>query len=268
MTTAPTVAAGSGKLRRPSATALLGELTKLRSQQKYLDAVGGSGGVGLEHTIASSHSSSVGGGDDIRQLRASLEDEFRQFRRTAHENLADCRRQLQEFVRMQSGATDSGVQRLDMRSVRDEVVRLDRLIDNLRTASDTGRLRDEYAALLATMPAISDALLLNEMPVKAWPSGRPAAPTATSASLAARGSRMHQQNSSAGENRDVRRFLDLLAGHGGHTGGWSDAEHQLYVRVKAKCGGGGRPTTTDDMLVASVRNALLESKRVSYYWFA
>lgn len=252
MTTPRTVAAGS---KRPTATALLCELTKLRSQQKYLDA-GGYGGIDTPN--ATNHQPDV----DVRLLRTTLDDAFQRFRRTAHDNLDDCRRQLHEFVRLQQRPADGSKGPMDMRTVRDEVVRLDRLIADLQAGSDVRQLRAEYAAILATTSEdamVSDALLLNEMAVKPWPSSLKSSMTPAYTSTATKPLPIGCRHASASsDNRDVRRFLDLLVDRGGHTGGWSDPEHQLYVRAKAKCG------SASDDLVASVRTVLRESKEFIY----
>lgn len=256
MAAPPPVAAGN---RRPTATALLCELTKLRSQQKYLDAGGYSG---LDTHDATNHQPDA----DVRLIRSTLDEAFQRFRRTAHDNLSDCRRQLHDFVRLQQQRSADDSSRVDMRTVRDEVVRLDRLIADLQAGCDVRQLRAEYAALLATSTSddamVSDALLLNEMAVKPWPSSAKTPLRTTSSctsTVSTKSLPTGVPHASASDNRDVRRFLDLLVDRGGHTGGWSDPEHQLYVRAKAKCAGSASAD-----LVASVRSALRESKQFNY----
>lgn len=229
--------------RRPSATGLLCELTKLRAQQKYLEA--GAGDESARHLPA-----------DVVLQRSQLATVFQQTRCTAQADIADCRRQLGEFQRLGAAGRD----RLDMRSIRDEVLRLDTLIRALRVASDVRPLRAEYERLRrrdgrteaaadghgdddvddddGTGALLNEALLLNEMPPKPWPSAacgrkRTAALTACGRQRREASDRAEQASAS----RDVRRFLDLLATHGGHTGGWTEPEHQQFVRAKCKYDG-------------------------------
>lgn len=224
----------------PNATAILNELIKLKSQQKYLE-------IGSNHNTGDGHMID----DEIRSLRLSLADDLRTFQRIADANHNDCRRQVRDFFRNQAPASDTRVDRdrrwqpaRDIQTVRDEVVRLDAMIASLQleTQDELHRLRRTFAEVNGAdanagdandMLAIEDALLLNELAaVRQWPSEamrqRRQRQNDETAAGGANGNRMH---------RDVRRYLCLLDRQGGHSGpGWSDAEHQLYMRARAKCG--------------------------------
>lgn len=222
----------------PNAPAILAELTKLKSQQKYLE-------IGHSH---------IGDdiGDDLRALRSTLANDLRVFERIAEANRDDCRRQVRAFFQSQAAASDTRIDRVrggqpgrDIKSVRDEVVRLDAMIASLQLETDNEwhRLRRTFADVngestfaggcdgeAVDVLVIEDALLMNELAaVRPWPSD------------AMRQRRQRQADATSGskrmQHRDVERYLRLLDRQGGHSGpGWTDAEHQLYMRLRAKCG--------------------------------
>lgn len=198
---------------RSTPTAVLCELTKLRSQQNLLDTT-------AQHDAHLWPSSS----GDIPFLRQQLAEQLAEFRNakwTAVQHLSDAMRTFRERM-----LCADGIRKHKTIDYRAEVLRVDGLLRD--AISRNGTEMAELTERGVSMRQLEDGYKADVLLSTGCPKALGAAKRSTGA---AAGNVVNRQ-----DNAEVRRFFDYVVRHGGHSGGWSAEEHLRFVRLKTKHG--------------------------------
>lgn len=204
--------------KRPTPTAINLELQKLKSQQKFLEAAQKTLDFQRKYPNDDIAAALV---TEANNIRDDLQEKLSVYAQQSHADLLELQSLLREFKGTMLGP--QALEKFDNKQYRDQILLIDRRFRDMNMANETEltTLRVQYAAIESTMPAAD--VFLQEYHSTRWTSRR-----------------QHHQSPvrkgpvSRADNADVQRFLDYLAQHNGHSGGWSDEEHNLFVKLKRK----------------------------------
>lgn len=205
---------------RTSAMAILTELIKLRAQQKYLDA----NQIALDPQKSNSQAE-MSQINDVENLKTELDINFGSFVDGLRRDTGHALAQLRAFQRAMANATT--IQQCPMKEYRAHILLVDRLLHDSaeRNAAQVLRLRHEFTAMEAELAQRlgDDSNLLRQharLPVGRWHAL--AVRHAVSAPI------------ERADSDEVRQFDRFVADSAGHSGGWGDEEHRVFVKVRAK----------------------------------
>lgn len=202
------------KLKLTPATFLC-EMTKLKAQQKYLEATQSS--LDAFNKLPEKDASFY---VDAQLLKTELDNKFNYFKDTLKLVVNDCLSVVNSFS--ETMLTENGIQNYNTNEYRDQIIIVDKKFRNI-AASNTNqlkKLKDEYREFDSS--SLPCAMLLHNFE-KECPKvfSRP-------------NRKRNKIMCDASDNLDVKKFLDFLTATNGHTGGWIDEEHNLYVKLKNK----------------------------------
>lgn len=198
-----------------SATAVLCELIKLKSQQKYLES------TQLPIHLNELNLEDIASLAEINNLQGQLKDKLPIFKLNLKNELEAV---LSSISSLQSIVVDpNNILQYDTKEYRDRIVLIDQTFRKILQTNieRLSQLKKEFCELETTvLPA---NYLLNES-TKICPG--PSLFNVTSKGLL--------QPIEKDDNIDIKKFDDFLAANNGHTGGWNDEEHFLFLKLKTK----------------------------------
>lgn len=215
----PKTGGGSVQPNRNSAQTILTELIKLKAQQKYLDA----NQITL-NPLNSNNKEEMGQINDVENLKTELDLNLAAYVGAMRMDVGHALCQLKEFQKTMMSA--ESMQQCQIKEYRAKILLVDRLLREMSdgNVAEVERLRQQFMAMEEELARFSDDANLLRQHERLF-SGRWRALT------------VRQAISAPIERTDcdeVRQFDRFVAETGGHSGGWSDEEHQLFVKVRGK----------------------------------
>lgn len=197
-----------------SATALVCELVKLKSQQKYLEST--QLPIHLNDDFSPEDYASL---TEIINLQEQLKSKIPPFKLSLKDDLDTVSSTISSFKSIITNPDD--ILQYHTKEYRDRIILIDQTIRNILQTNfeQLSRLKAEFFELETTvLPA---NYLLNET-IKICPN-------------IANVNRMGQMKPiDKDDNIDIKKFDEFLAANNGHTGGWNDEEHFLFLKLKTK----------------------------------
>lgn len=156
---------------------------------------------------------------EIDVLRDRLTVNFIAGRTTAHNTVAKVREGIEEFKGM-----GANIQQYDLREYRERILQIEENLVRVQNTNklNLGKLKFENLDILATIPPAADLLRDDCKKHSTIPN---------------RLSQMRSGNLKPIDEeiyRDVRKFDQFLEDYGGHTGGWGEEQHMIFMRNKTK----------------------------------
>lgn len=203
--------------KRPTSTNLLGELTKIKTQQKYLEA------TQVVLKPMSQMSAELSDLNDLECLKIEQDLNFT----ALEEQLKQDAMHLQNLVRNVrcEMLTDNGFCTFNTKQYRERIETIDQLQRELEAKNlrQLNCLKTEFRQIESDLePLMSNLDLLQRTP------------TIKKQITAINMRRTQSAPIDKSDCDDVRRFDRFLKEHNGHTGGWIDEEHLLFIKMKNK----------------------------------
>lgn len=211
------------KRRKSSATptAIITELIKLKSQQKYLDA----NQITLNPHKCPTTKEEMSQLNEVENLKTELEINLSAFSRNKWQEIGYAVANLKHFT--ETALSPANVAQLNMKQYRNEILLIDRLLREAcqQNADELAQLRKEFMTIEdELMPILANVNLLRQHE-KSLSGNWRGALTIRNA-ISAPIERI--------DSDDVRQFDRFVCEHGGHTGEWGDEAHQLFVKLRLK----------------------------------
>lgn len=207
--------------RKVSATNLLSELTKLKAQQKYLEAT---------QVLLKPHSQTATEAAELDTLDCmKIEHELNVA--TVTEKLKHDAIHVRDLVanfRCEMVNKD-GLCKFNTKQYRERIEDIDQRLRNVTTQNQQQlkQLKLEYCNIESdVLPLMHNLDLIQNSSANANLGRKLSAQSTLRRAVSA----PIEKN----DSDDVRRFDRFLKEHNGHTGGWIDEEHLLYVKMKNK----------------------------------
>lgn len=204
-----------------SAINLLNELKKLKSQQKYLEAMQMSLQP-ITETIDESRQL-----NEIEKLKIVQELNWKQFKEKIINDVEHVKNVLNDFKR--NMMNEEAIKNHTVKEYRERIQEIDTILCQYeeQNINDLKHLKAEYCEISDTLASINTTNLLINSPLSVR--------CMINDSMRAINVR---KALSAPVNRaqcnDVRQFDKFLNDHNGHTGGWQDEEHHIFIKMKIK----------------------------------
>lgn len=203
-----------------SPTILLCRLTQLKAQQKYLDATKPI--FDAKHFQLSAEHDAIA---NIENTDQKLTNDFQNFCREKTNDIRSLTSVINEFSKTMI-SLDS-VQKYKTNEYRDRAIAIDKHFCNqLQQNNETYLfLQEKYSDIDKELREIvSDPLIASEMTTKICPA------------FSIRATVKHSTKFpiDRSDNDAVRKFDEFLCAHKGYTGGWTDEEHNIFVKLKLK----------------------------------
>lgn len=209
----------STTVARHTATAILTELNKLKSQQKYLDA----NQIALNPLKSNSHEE-MSQINDVENLKTELDLNLAAFVEDMRGGSGHALDALTDFQRTMM--TVASMQQCQVKEYRAKILLVDRLLreQGERCAVEVQRLRHVFTATEVELAALCEGQNLLRQHEQRLSGNR--------RTLSVR----HAVSAPIDrvDSDEVRQFDRFVADAGGHGGGWGDEEHQLFVKMKAR----------------------------------
>lgn len=216
--------------KRLTSTGVICELAKTKSQEHYLYGVQSKAFLDLDLT-------SDDDADTEKRLLAAIElqlvespEQFHKDKQSVQQGVVHLNEKIQRLHVM---ADD--VQKYDIKTYRSCVLDVENTITDLHNNNQLrlSRLKCDHMDILAALPEPSD--LLREE-TKFMQRRRPPLPSTQAAA------RTRRKTAEVGEDtamascdyREVKEFDRFLQNRGGHTGGWNDEQHSIYLGLRAR----------------------------------
>lgn len=196
-----------------SATALLCELVKLKSQQKYLES------SQLQIHLNECSSEDYATLTEINNLQEQLQTQILTFKLSLKNDLENVSSKISSFKELIANPNDILLH--NTKEYRDHIILIDQTFRNTHQSNieHLSRLKEEYCDLETNvLPA---NYLLNET-IKICPN----------IANVSRAGMVRPIDKD--DNVDIKKFDDFLVSNNGHTGGWNDEEHFLFLKLKTK----------------------------------
>lgn len=196
-----------------SATAIVCELVKLKSQQKYLES------SQLPIHLNELSLEDVGTVTEINNLQEQLKNKLSTFKLNLKNEVETVSSTISSFQNIISNPDN--ILQYDTKEYRDRIILIDQTFRNILQTNiqQLSRLKDEFCEMETNvLPA---NYLLNET-IKICPNVSNFTRTGLTKPI------------DKDDNVDIKRFDDFLVASNGHTGGWNDEEHFLFLKLKAK----------------------------------
>lgn len=198
---------------RARLSATVCELVKLKCHQKYLE----SAQMPIQMNDLSVEDMATVA--EINNLQEELKYQIPAFKLNLKNELESVVSTISSFRNVINNS--DSIYQYQTKEYRDRIILIDQAIRNafLNNINQLSRLKDECCVLETTV--LPENHLLNET-IKICPN-------------AAYGNRTGLIKPIENEdNIDVRKFDDFLVANNGHTGGWNDEEHFLFLKLKTK----------------------------------
>lgn len=204
---------------RPSA--VITELIKLKSQQKYLDA----NQVTLNPHKCRTAKEDVAQINELENLKTELEINFAAFCRAKERSTGHAVANVKEFIG--TALTPAHLEQLNMKQYRSQVLSVDRLLreTSQQTAGELVELRAEFTIMEDKLAStMANGILLRQH--EQLLSGNWRAACTMRHAISAPIERV--------DSDEVRQFDRFAAETGGRTGAWGDEAHQLFVKLRTR----------------------------------
>lgn len=118
------------------------------------------------------------------------------------------------------------VQEYDLKTYRDFVLDIENNLTELYNANKLtmSKLKCEYMDIVAELPESIDLLREEQKYMKRRPKPLKGSISKKNPNL----------GEATGDYKEIQIFDRFLQSHGGHSGGWSDEQHSIYLNLKAK----------------------------------
>lgn len=204
-------------------TPTLNEFNKLKSQQKYLEATQKLLDFGQKCGEVSSDQHITTEVNNIKDQLTNETDIFKSQKFNDVEELVSITRHFKDTM-----LNKEGLQQFDTKQYRDQVIYIDqkfREMLHLNTVCLT-ELKRQYAEIDGRLLPADVFLRKIQMSNSAFASNPH---TSIMRQVAVK-------PADRSDNADVKKFLDYLVANNGHSGGWMDEEHNLFLKLKRKYG--------------------------------
>lgn len=215
--------------KRFTSVGIICELAKTKSQENYLFGIQrrAVSDLDLEQTLATEEER----GQEKRwmaEIELLLEQHPERFQadkeatRQAIHSLKEKINHLNEMA--------ENVQQYDLKTYRDFVLDIENTITELSNANKLtlGKLKFDHMDIVADLPEPVDLLREEQKFMKRRPK-----PLKGSLTKNTSLGREDTENSTC-DYKEIKIFDRFLQSHGGHSGGWSDEQHSIYLSLKAK----------------------------------
>lgn len=196
-----------------SATAVVCELIKLKSHQKYLE----SSQLPIQlHELSVEDMATLA---EINHLQEQLNDKIPIFKLNLKNDLETVSSTIASFKSIITNPDN--ILQYHTNEYRNRIILIDQTFRKIlqRNIDQLSQLKEEFCVLETTvLPA---NYLLNET-IKICPS------------LISLTSKSMLKPIDKDDNVDIKKFDDYLVANNGHTGGWNDEEHFLFLKLKTK----------------------------------
>lgn len=204
-------------VRKPSATHLLAELAKLRTQQKYLEAIQ----VTLKPVSQSpSESNEL---DDFDYLKIEQDLNAIALENKLKHDIFNLRDLVKNFHSEMLNA--NGLTQFNTKQYREKIENIDQKQRELeiKNAEQLNRLKLEFCATENELrPLMNNLDLLQKSP-------------STKNTITAINMRRAQSAPiDKSDCDDLRKFDKFVMDHSGHAGGWAEEEHLFFLKMKNK----------------------------------
>lgn len=205
---------------KSGAVAILAEIMKLKSQQKYLEASQMT--MNARTYVAPDEISQI---NELENLKVELEINLSTFERETRGQTARALDQMKTFG--ETMLKPSSLQQYNTRQYREQVLQVDRTLREAceRNADDLKRLHDEYIDIEDELQALSNGNLMRQ-PQKVAPAAAKCRAMTIRQAMSAPIDRI--------DNEDVKQFERFVGETGGHSAGWCDEEHKLFTKLRSK----------------------------------
>lgn len=222
--------------KRLTSVGVICELAKTRSQEYYLYGVQSKAILDLDLDLT--NCTSVAAAvlphcDDVELEKGLLSaialelvefpEQFSKEKRGVQQGIANLKEKVQRLQLMADN-----VQKYDIKTYRNCVLDVENTITDLHNKNmlKLGKLKCDHMDLMATLPEPSE-LLREEAK---FTQRRPPQLNVVSRIKKEPG----EDSKNALDYKEVRAFDRFLKARGGHTGGWNDEQHSIYLSLRAK----------------------------------
>lgn len=218
------------KKRLTSAGVICG-LAKTRNQENYLYAVQSKAFLDIDLNLIEKVDDTDLEKRFLAEIKLKLTEDPEQFvrhKQAVQQGIYSLREKIQRLYLM-----SDRVQQYDLKTYRSSVLEIENLISDIHNNNQLriAELKFNYMNIVAELPEPSD-LLKEETKFK------PSRPAAINARMKKNCVQDEPNSSKAcdggGNYKEVNDFDRFLLSHGGHSGGWIEEQHSIYMGLKAK----------------------------------
>lgn len=210
-------------VKKVSATNLLNELGKLKTQQRYLETT-----QALLKPVSQTQSE-YAELNDIECLKIEQDLNLAAFADKLKYDTLHIRDTIDAF--RTEMLHEMGLHRYHTKQYREQIELIDQQLRDADTANceQVKRLKLEYCDIESELLPLMANLDFMEKPIVPTAIGRKAS---TNVALSMR--RVHSAPIDRTDLDDIRQFDRFVVEHHGHTGGWNSEEHALFVKMRNK----------------------------------
>lgn len=230
------------RARRLTATGVICELAKTKSQEHFLYGVQSKAILDLDVSLGG------GGGDDDaddaeveRRLLSAIELQLVEYpeqldkdKRAVRQGIAHLKEKIQ---RLRIMAED--VQKYDIKAYRSCVLDVENTLTDLTDSNQLqlGKLKCLHMDIVAQLPEPSDLLREETKVIQRRPPPIKVPQVRKNKGTGQWEEEDHHHQAAKTttcDYKEVREFDRFLQLHGGHTGGWHDEQHSIFLSLRAK----------------------------------
>lgn len=220
-----------GQRKRMTAIGVICELAKAKSQEGYLYGVQSKAISELDLSTGIDISECPDNVEEEKRLLSEIElclieqpQSFKIEKNKARQGVQILNEKLNRLKLMADN-----VQKYDIKTYRNTVLDVENTITELQNSNRfrIGKLKCDYLDIIGDIPESSE-LLREETKFN------PKRSQLVTKSRKKRSSHEGEDLAHPEEYKDVEEFDRFLRSHGGHTGGWNDEQHSIYLSLRAK----------------------------------
>lgn len=200
-----------------TSTSLLCELSRLKSQQNYLENTQPSLILELPEDDAKFEKDIL---VEIERLQIELQENFKNLKINAKYDSGDIQESLTDFKN--NMLTDQSLKTTNVIKYRETVIAIDRKISDrsIELKINLEKLKAEQKEIESSM--LPCEIILQDIPKPNFKISQDVKKSFSNKSI------------SETDCLEVKIFDKFLLGYGGHTGGWNDEEHCIFLKYKNK----------------------------------
>lgn len=218
--------------KRLTSVGVICELAKTRSQEHYLYGVQSKAILDLDLGLAKSGDAALSQSDDIeleKRLLSAIELDLIEFPAQFQKDKVAVQQgilNLKEKIKRLQVMADN-VQKYDLKTYRNCVLDVENTITDLHNNNQLrlGKLKFDHMDIVAEIPETSELLKEEtKFPQRRQPQ----------LNVVSRIRKYNQDQQNSCDYKEIRAFDRFLRARGGHTGGWNDEQHSIYLSLRAK----------------------------------